>query len=64
MSSLLALAGVLAGCIVLGIVFKPRYGAHHGCCGEALESVELEREEREKAKKRVCSNSNAQCARL
>ena len=44
MMSLLALAGIVAVCIVLGVLCKPRYGAYHGCIGEALESVEQERE--------------------
>jgi len=46
MTTLLALAGILAACVALGIVFKPRYGAYQGCIGEALESVEHEAEKK------------------
>ena len=44
MTTFLALAGIIAVCVGLGIIFKPRYGAYQGCIGEALESVERERE--------------------
>ena len=44
MTTLLALAGVLVGCVALGTLFRPRYGAYHGNVGVALEAVERERE--------------------
>ena len=52
MTSPTVLAGVLAASIALGILFKPRYGAYRGSIGEALESVEREREEERQWKSR------------
>ena len=46
MATLLALVGIIVACIALGMLFRPRYGAYQGCVGEALESVESEREEK------------------
>ena len=38
MASFLALAGVIVLCIVLGRIFRPRYGAGRGCTGRALQT--------------------------
>ena len=42
MTTFWALAGILVACVLLGIIFKPRYGAYGSCTDEALETVEEE----------------------
>jgi len=42
MTTFVALAAIIAACVLLGIFFAPRYGTYRCCCGQALQSVEKE----------------------